>query len=180
MIAPAKDQFFILKCEMLKSLRTLFFLLRNHWACKPLTGCLYILSWWHLQWNDESIASVWLQLAMKMWVPQVLFLYMFLLIDLTMKMWIPQVLYICSCWSSSSGSILLYFVLPEPKKAIDRRGLGYFAFYLLHFQRNFYTFYPRGKHFSLRLMTWWLILLHVFIVILYYRIYDDKMMVAFV
>ena len=29
---------------------------------------------------------------MKMWVPQVLFLYMFLLIDLTMKMWVPQVL----------------------------------------------------------------------------------------
>ncbi|CAD6243541.1 unnamed protein product [Miscanthus lutarioriparius] len=29
-IAAAKEQFFILKCEMLKSLRTLFFLLPNH------------------------------------------------------------------------------------------------------------------------------------------------------
>lgn len=29
---------------------------------------------------------------MKMWVPQLLLLYMFFLIDLTMKMWVPQVL----------------------------------------------------------------------------------------
>jgi len=46
---------------------------------------------------------------------------MFLLIDLTMKMWVPHksyfYIYICSCLFSSSCSVLLYFLLPEPIKA---------------------------------------------------------------